>query len=124
VYKRQALRYQRKIKGFDTASMKNLYHAEWPGNIRELRNVVERCVILSDTPIMSWPDQPQVTKDDDDTANIQFPATDFPSLERIEQEYIEHVLEHSGGKKTKAADILGIDKTTLWRKLRRFNQEE
>jgi DNA-binding NtrC family response regulator len=117
-------RYQRKIKGFDTASMKNLYHADWPGNIRELRNVVERCVILSDSPIMSWPDQPQVGKEADEAGNIQFPAADFPSLERIEQEYIEHVLEHSGGKKTKAAGILGIDKTTLWRKLRRFNQEE
>ena len=117
-------RYKRKIKGFDRASMNNLYHAEWPGNIRELSNVVERCVILSDSPVMSWPDQAFTGKVDDDIAGVQFPAADFPSLERLEQEYIEHILEHSGGKKTKAADILGIDKTTLWRKLRRFNQIE
>jgi DNA-binding NtrC family response regulator len=117
-------RYKRQIKGFDTVSMNNLYNAEWSGNIRELRNVVERCVILSDSPIMTWPEKHLPTQGSMDSAGIQFPQEDFPSLEKLEQEYIEHVLEYSGGKKTKAANILGIDKTTLWRKLRRFNQEE
>jgi DNA-binding NtrC family response regulator len=119
-----AERYKRSIKGFDTVSMNNLYNADWSGNIRELRNVVERCVILSDSPVMSWPEKHVATEKADDTLGIQFPEEDFPSLEELEQEYIEHVLEYSGGKKTKAASILGIDKTTLWRKLRRFSQAE
>jgi len=119
-----AERYKRQIKGFDTVSMNNLYNAEWSGNIRELKNIVERCVILSDSPVMTWPDQSFSKQETNDIAGIQFPAEDFPSLERLEQEYIEHVLEYSGGKKTKAANILGIDKTTLWRKLRRFSQVE
>jgi len=117
-------RYKRQIKGFDTVSMNNLYNAEWSGNIRELRNVVERCVILSDSPIMTWPEKHLSPEEPLDSVGIQFPQEDFPSLEKLEQEYIEHVLEYSGGKKTKAANILGIDKTTLWRKLRRFNQAE
>jgi DNA-binding NtrC family response regulator len=119
-----AERYSRSIKGFDTVSMNNLYNADWSGNIRELRNIVERCVILSDSPVMSWPEKHVTAEKADDTPGIQFPEEDFPSLEKLEQEYIEHVLEYSGGKKTKAASILGIDKTTLWRKLRRFSQAE
>lgn len=117
-------RYERQIKGFDTVSMNNLYNAEWSGNIRELRNVVERCIILSDSPIMTWPEKHLPSQNSMYTTGIQFPQKDFPSLEKVEKEYIEHVLEYSGGKKTKAANILGIDKTTLWRKLRRFNQED
>ncbi len=117
-------RYQRPIKGFDTVSMNNLYQAEWSGNIRELKNIVERCVILSDKPVMTWPEKLSTAMEVDDNQGIQFPQEDFPSLEELEQEYIEHVLELSGGKKTKAADILGIDKTTLWRKLRRFSEAE
>jgi DNA-binding NtrC family response regulator len=119
-----AQRYNRSIKGFDTVSMNNLYAADWSGNIRELRNIVERCVILSDSPVMTWPEKHITTEKTDDSMGIQFPEEDFPSLEKLEQEYIEHVLEYSGGKKTKAANILGIDKTTLWRKLRRFSQAE
>jgi two-component system response regulator HydG len=50
-----------------------------------------------------------------------FPDEEFVPLADIEQAYISHVLHHTGGKKTKAAQILGIDKTTLWRKLKRFD---
>jgi len=55
---------------------------------------------------------------------LRFPNEDFISLEELEQGYIAHVLRHAGGKKTKAARILGIDKTTLWRKLRRYEAQE
>jgi len=119
-----AKRYDRQVKGFDSVSMKNLFDAEWPGNIRELRNVVERSVIMSENPIMNWPETINIPDGNQDNSNIRFPADEFPSLEKLEQEYIEHVLEYAGGKKTKAANILGIDKTTLWRKLRRFSEED
>jgi len=118
-----AERYKQQVKGFDSVSMQNLFNADWAGNIRELSNIVERCVILSDTPILTWPEN---TSDVEHTANqqgIKFPENEFPSLDVLEREYIEHILEYSNGKKTKAANILGIDKTTLWRKLRKFNEE-
>lgn len=114
-------RYDRNVRGFDTSSVRRLYEANWPGNIRQLRNTVERCVILSDGPILSWKnndDQPIATNEGDDST--PFPNQDLVSLEKLEQDYINHVLKQSGGKKTQAAKILGIDKTTLWRKLRRY----
>ena len=115
-------RYERQIKGFDTVSMQQLFAAPWAGNIRELRNTVERCVILSESPVMTWPETAPMAETVDAASGVQFSNDEFPSLEKLEKEYIEHVLEYSGGKKTKAANILGIDKTTLWRKLRRFSE--
>jgi len=112
-------RYDRQVKGFDSASMRRLYDAPWSGNIRELRNVVERCVILADNPVLNWSND---TSDDggDNAFNKElFSGSNFVSLEELEQAYISHVLAQANGKKTRAAQILGIDKTTLWRKLKR-----
>ena len=49
-----AERYQRPIKGFDSVSLQRLCDAPWKGNVRELRNTVERCVILSEGPVLNW----------------------------------------------------------------------
>lgn len=117
-------RYGRRVQGFDPQSMRRLYDAEWPGNVRELRNAVERCVILADGPLLAWPDGSERGGPAEDSGTVRFRSGELLSLEALEQEYINHVLKHAGGKKTKAARILGIDKTTLWRKLRRYEQHE
>lgn len=120
-----AERYNRDIKGFDTTSLKLLCDASWPGNVRELRNLVEREVILSEDPTLHW-NKPEMQADIDSEQAIHFSEDNFVSLEKLEQDYISHVLRCFNGKKTKVASILGIDKTTLWRKLRRYdvNDEE
>lgn len=115
-------RYQRNVTGFDAISMQQLCRADWKGNVRELRNTVERCVILAESPILKWESENQQDDINDITA-AQFSEDDFLSLEELEQEYIQHVLKCHKGKKTKAAQVLGIDKTTLWRKLRRYETE-
>jgi len=120
-----AERYQRNVKGFDAVSLQHLCAAEWKGNIRELRNTVERCVILSDGPILMWGSGNEMT--DLERLNplaVSFSEREFVSLIELEQEYINHVLKCFKGRKTKAAKVLGIDKTTLWRKLRRYDNEE
>ncbi len=119
-----AERYGRRVRGFDPASMRRLYEADWPGNVRELRNAVERCVILSDGPVLSWTDSTADLVKPPNHSPVRFSDEEFVSLEKLEQDYINHVLRHAGGKKTKAARILGIDKTTLWRKLRRYDEEQ
>ncbi|MDH5395239.1 MAG: sigma-54 dependent transcriptional regulator [Gammaproteobacteria bacterium] len=118
-----AERYNRNIKGYDSVSLKALSEAHWAGNIRELRNIVEREVILSDEPTLHW-NTPEYNSDSAEDALINFSQDNFLSLEQLEQEYIQHVLRCNKGKKTKAAKILGIDKTTLWRKLRRYDITE
>jgi DNA-binding NtrC family response regulator len=85
-----------------------------------LRNTVERSVILADGPLLSWAGEDKYGGDED-LAGTVFPSSEMVSLEDLEQAYIQHVLRHSGGKKTRAARILGIDKTTLWRKLKRYD---
>jgi len=117
-----ARRYGRRVQGFDPVSMRRLCEADWPGNVRQLRNVVERCVILSDGPVLRWPEEGGL-EEPLAGRRLWFPEEDLPPLEAVEAAYIRHVLERTGGKKTAAARILGIDKTTLWRKLRRLGGE-
>lgn len=116
-----ATRYNRDIRGFDSASMLRLCEADWPGNVRELRNAVERCVILSESPVLEWKNQSDTPVNPEEVGvGMRFPEAELWSLDQLEQQYITHVLQRAGGKKTAAARILGIDKTTLWRKLRRY----
>ncbi len=117
-----AQRYGRKVQGFDSVSMRHLCDADWPGNVRELRNTVERCVILSDGPILKWSGR-ENGQGNPGNLPVSFSDQDFLSLTELEQEYIHHVLRCLNGKKTQAAKVLGIDKTTLWRKLRRYGGE-
>ena len=115
-------RYNREIEGFDNVSLQRLYEADWPGNVRELRNSIERCVILADGPILHW-EGDKLIGDSKETLPVTFSENMFFSLTQLEQEYINHVLKCFNGKKNKAAQILGIDKTTLWRKLRRYEND-
>ena len=117
-----AEQYGRRVQGFDSVSLKHLCEAPWPGNIRELRNTIERSVILADGPVLHWDTFFNESTEDLDLP-IQFSDDDFMPLEKLEQEYISHVLRCCNGKKTQAAKLLGIDKTTLWRKLRRYEDQ-
>jgi len=113
-------RYNRRVQGFDSLSLRRLCMAPWKGNVRELRNTVERCVILAEGPLLHWSDE-EGELFDDENKPVRFSTEEFVSLEELEQEYIAHVLRCCEGKKTQAAKLLGIDKTTLWRKLRRYD---
>ena len=116
--------YNRDIKGFDSTSLALLCDAHWAGNVRELRNIVEREVILSEDKVLHWRGIDGIEMNNDSDQLINFSDDSFMSLEQLEEEYINHVLRCFKGKKTKAAKTLGIDKTTLWRKLRRYDITE
>lgn len=115
-------RYNRQVQGFDSDSLDRLCRADWPGNIRELRNTIERCIILADGPVLHWEGE-KLGAEDDANLPVMFSADEFFSLTELEQEYINHVLKCFNGKKNKVAEVLGIDKTTLWRKLRRYEND-
>lgn len=117
-------KYNREIKGYDSDSLKQLCDATWQGNIRELRNTIEREVILSEEKTLHWKKEDGIECDGENNSPINFSEESFISLEELEEKYINHVLSCYQGKKTKAAKTLGIDKTTLWRKLRRYDIPE
>jgi DNA-binding NtrC family response regulator len=87
----------------------------WPGNVRELENVIHRLVVMSEADVIDVPDLP---------ALMRFSATRQQDLTRtlaqVEAEYIRNVLASVGGAKTKAAEILGVDRKTLREKLRKI----
>ena len=113
--------YNREVTGFDQVSKKRLCAAEWKGNIRELKNTIERCVILADGPVLQWSGAGDALALS--SLPVRFSEQEFVSLLELEQEYINHVLRCCEGRKTHAAKLLGIDKTTLWRKLRRYESQ-
>ncbi len=108
-----------KVKGFTKRAIAKLMNMMWEGNVRELENVVERSVVLATNALIDDADLPTP-----ETTNIeQFfgEATgDFPTIDQLERRYIELILEKSGGRKDKAAQILGINRRTLYRKEKDF----
>ena len=109
-------RYQRDIECFDQASMKKLKAYSWPGNIRELRNMVERHIALADSPVLSI-DQVLIGNDTGEGIDA-----DSPTLETLEKRYIIKTLDGCNGNKEQTASLLGINKSTLWRKLQSWQK--
>ncbi len=108
-------RYQRNVTGFDSASMQQLIDYSWPGNVRELQNLVERHIALADQPLM------QVKSlADTNTGNVL--DDDLPALDELERRYILKVLAHFDNNKEQTAQTLGINNSTLWRKLKSYKE--
>jgi DNA-binding NtrC family response regulator len=95
----------------------------WPGNVRELENALERAVILSDSDVIPPSALPERVTILTPERLIEDRPTPNPTLETIERAYILWVLNSEGGNKTRAAETLGIDPSTLHRKLSRFGSE-
>ena len=93
---------------------------KWPGNIRELRNVIERMVVMAEGPELGLPDVPYDLRGPAGAPGDQ-PASAEPStLAEMEREHIRRVLEYAGGNKKEAARLLGIDRSTLYAKLKAY----
>jgi DNA-binding NtrC family response regulator len=106
-------------KMLSTDALDALLRHTWPGNVRELRNTIERLVVsshgslikafeLTDT-VTAAPPVPQ-----------DQPFSDLPTLDDLERRYLLHVLEAANGNRTRAAEILGVDRRTLYRMAERF----
>lgn len=126
---RLSSRKGRRARGFSAEAMEILVDYEWPGNVRELQNTVERAVILSPNEIIQ-PEDIQLSTLAGTEAQPQHHSSDFSggsdrdiSLERLEREHILGTLERSNWNKLLAAQILGIERSTLDRKLKRYKVE-
>jgi two-component system response regulator HydG len=95
--------------------MDMLVRYDWPGNVRELENAVERALVIT---------RGQELKPADFSFQLQAAgAPNGRSLEDVERAHVEHVWRQSAGNHSAAARVLGIDRTTLYKKLKRYGIE-
>jgi two-component system response regulator HydG len=97
---------------------------DWPGNVRELENALERAVTLTKGDVIPRAAIPDRITERKAEPLVAERSHKNPSLDVIEQAYITWVLQSEGGNKTRAAEVLGIDPSTLYRKLSRYDGSE
>src|ERR1700681_1383936 len=112
---------QGSVRTISEDAMRRLIAYDWPGNVRELENAIERAVALGSGPILHVGDLP---------SNLQYPTSEraperdeLLPLEELERRAILRTLRETSGDKLAAARILGIGKTTLYRKLKQYHME-
>jgi two-component system nitrogen regulation response regulator NtrX len=119
-----AREYGRRIKGFEPAAMAILQHCPWPGNVRELRNVIERLMIMAPGESISADDLGFLEV----PAASRFVAAPAPSerltlheaRDRFERDLILRTLAEQQGNMSRTADVLGVERSNLYRKMRAF----
>ena len=113
---RFAKKYKKDIRGISSSAMRKLNTYNWPGNVRELQHALERAVILSSGYTLSSDDfllKPTSRKSNQENLN----------LKEIEQVAIEKALRQSDGNLSQAADLLGISRFSLYRKIEKMQSE-
>jgi len=108
---------KKKISGVSEEALKFLLNYSWPGNVRELENVIHRAITLSQQEVILPQDLPTLMIQEADGNLIEKGLRQKFTLDQLEKEYIRRVLIEVGGNKTKAAEVLGLDRKTLYRKL-------
>jgi two-component system response regulator AtoC len=123
---RIAQRRGSEVKGLAPATAERLLDYDWPGNVRELENAIERAMALARFDQVLVEDLPERIRKYE-SSHVVVASSDpeeLLSLEEVERRYVYRVLAATGGNKTQAAQILGLDRRTLYRKLERYEQNE
>ena len=94
----------------------------FPGNVRELENAIERAVILTDSPVIEPMHLPRRMQSHRavPVSKEESSAQELVSLEEMEQRHIQRALRATDGNRKRAASILGIDRVSLWRKMKKY----
>ncbi|MCU7863414.1 MAG: sigma-54 dependent transcriptional regulator [Candidatus Thiodiazotropha sp. (ex Lucinoma borealis)] len=121
--RKHAARMGRTVNDIDSTVMAVLLDYDYPGNIRELENIIERAVTLSQEGQLMMANLPPSLVDHA-VHVVREEAGRLPTLVEREVNYINYVMERSGQNRTRAAKILGIDRVSLWRKLKKYSMEE
>jgi len=115
-------RTKKKAKAISREVMTLLENYAFPGNVRELENILERAVAMCRGEVIQVHDLPP------DLAEVELysyhrTGGSLLNLEELEQDYIRHILQLTGGVRTRASEILGIDRASLWRKMKKYGLE-
>ena len=107
-------KFFKNVTSLDRKARETLTGYDWPGNVRELENVIERGVILCESDAITEKDIAVAVK----TSPKR--KAGVPPLQEIERDYILTVLKQTGGNQTKASKLLGVDRKTLYLKLKKY----
>ncbi len=111
----------RQITGIDKDALALLMSYRWPGNVRELEHTIERTVLLSKHSTLGVDDLPsQLLAQNQTKLPLAEAVARGYTLSNLERDYIEQVLANVNGNKSEAAKVLGVDRTTLYRKLEEY----
>ncbi|MGD2028768.1 MAG: sigma-54 dependent transcriptional regulator [Desulfobacterales bacterium] len=109
--------FEKKIRGISSDTLEILMHYNYPGNVRELENIIQRSVALAETEVIRIGDLPQ------DLQKLEFNTFEgegLLALEEVEKHHIAKVLNKTGYNKNLSSKILNLPRTTLWRKMKKY----
>ena len=112
------------VRGADSAFEQTLIAYSWPGNARQLRNVIERALVVSSGPLLTVADLPHELRPTKPGPAVMEVTIGGCSLQDMEREMINRTIEFVGGNKTKAAEMLGISLRTLYNRLERLEVDK
>ena len=122
VFEKLKRQTHKEITGISAQAMSLLQRYAYPGNVRELENILERAVAVAQSRVIqAWDLPPDV--EGLELYSYERPGGGLLNLEELERDYVSHVLKLCGGSRTKTAQILGIDRASLWRKMKRHGLE-
>jgi two-component system, NtrC family, response regulator HydG len=125
--KKFSLMNNMQVKGFSKDAVQKLENRDWKGNVRELENAIERAVVLSTSDIIQAEDLPSDEafpssgENNENKSGITFEDDKPLTLDELSKKYIQHIFDKNGGAKEQTAKDLGIDRKTLYRKLKEMN---
>jgi two-component system response regulator AtoC len=120
-------KFNKSVKGFNKKSLKYMYDYEWPGNIRELENTVERCMVLNDNDYIDEQVLPPQILNTNGSSNIRLSgplfSEDSPVIpfEKLKEEAIKHALKVTNGNIVEAAKKLNVGRATIYRIIEKYN---
>ena len=112
------------IHGINRDALRLLENYSWPGNVRELENTIERAILFNRSQEIEPVDLPDCILKPEPEKMVTEATPETPTLESIEKAYIHFVMSQTQGHKAEAAKILGIDTSTLYRKIDRYKLKE
>lgn len=121
--KKYSVIMKKDVRELSPEVLATLMNYDFPGNVRELENIVERGIALTNGGMIEMAHLPEDLKELS-IKTFRRREGKIPSLDEQERSYIEWVLKEVGGNKTLAAQVLGIDRVSLWRKLKKYGFEE
>ena len=114
---------KKEVDGISPEALEKLMNYSYPGNIRELENIIERGTAITTGNVIDVPSLPEELREAS-VMRYQNKGDRIPTLEEQEREYIHWVLDKVGGNQTEAAQALGINRSSLWRKLKSYQSED